>query len=180
MNLASIEQYENDNAITFDVVCKIRSDMIIHGDIHFNIDPQHVKIIRNKHMVDIRYWGHKYSHTPVLISDAFAYGNKKSMAIYCRTYTWILERDLEMKGQYTNAFEIYLTDSILGVVFYTIPGGGSQPELSANKIIDIYANNINDVNILTDNSLHYSLLNSSVRSKNNFAVSIENYETFTE
>ena len=130
-------------------------------------------------MIDIRYWGHFYTDTPLMISDAFAYGNKISMKHYCSTYDWILKNDNILNGNYSQTFEIYLTDSILQHVFYNIPGGGVYPILSSEQIINKYINNPNKITICYLNNVTYTLLPQQIRSKNNFIVDIHNVFNYT-
>lgn len=123
-NMEIIEHFENKNNIKFDIICKTRSDLFVHNPIlEFIIDNPQDIVIHNKHTENIRHWGGIYTDTPLMISDAFAYGNKQSMKIYCSTYKWILENDLLMEGKYLQTFEIYLTDSVLKHVFYKVQGG---------------------------------------------------------
>jgi hypothetical protein len=182
-NIELIENFEKNNNMLFDIICKIRSDMIIKSnDFSFILDNPNEFIIRNKHMQDIRFWGHVYKDTPLMISDAFAYGNKISMKHYCSTYEWILKTDLLLKGYYSQTFEIYLTDSILQYVFYKIPGGENDPSLSKEQIIDKYVNNPNGVKIITLNGcdIDYYLLPCEIKSKNNFIVDINNVFEYTQ
>lgn len=77
-NMEMIEVYEKENNINFDIICKTRSELFLLNDtIEFIVDDPNDLIIRNKHMQNIRHWGHLYNDTPLMISDAFAYGNKK-------------------------------------------------------------------------------------------------------
>lgn len=180
-NFQLIENYENENNCEFDIICKVRSEIMIHGNtIDFIVDNKNDLIIRNKHMMNLRYWGHAYHSTPLMISDAFAYGNKNSMKKYCSTYNFILENDLRLKGLYTHAFEIYLTDSILQHVFYNVPGGGVTPLLTANEIIDKYANNPNNIKIIYIDNVNYCLIHDHIRRVNNFIVNETNVLNYTQ
>ena len=178
-NMELIEKFEINKNIEFDIVCKTRSDIHFINIQDFIVDNKDDIIIRNKHMMDIRYWGHIYRDTPLLISDAFAYGNKKSMKHYCETYDWILKNDLLLKGQYTQAFETYLTDSLLQHVFYNVPGGGQNPVLTREQIINNYLNNPKGIKIVYMNNIRYVLLNQSIRLKNNFVVDKNNFLQYT-
>jgi hypothetical protein len=179
-NYELIDNFENDNNLCFDIICKSRTDNIFNSKINFIKDNKDDLIIRNKHIMDLRYWGHNYYNTPRLVSDCFAYGNKKSMKIYCKTYNWILEKDLELKGLYLHALEIVLTDSILNYVFYNIPGGGQIPILSHDEIINKYNFNSNNIKIIYDDSILYNLIPTQIRSKNNFNVNINNVLEYTK
>jgi hypothetical protein len=158
-NFKNIEAYQIINGIQFDVLCKLRCDMIFHTHLQFIKDESEMCIIRHKHIEGIRYWGHIYKNTPIMVSDCFAYGNFKSMKIFCKTYHWILEKNMELKGQYTHANEIYLTDSILNRVFYNVPGGERVPIVSSEDIVNIYSNNTNNVKIIAlGDNIHYQLM----------------------
>jgi len=178
-NMELIENFEKNNNILFDIICKTRSDIFFTSDINFICDSKDDLIIRNKHIMDIRFWGHFYNDTPVLISDAFAYGNKISMKHYCSTYEWILKNNNILKGNYSQAFEIYLTDSILQYIFYNLPGGGINPLLTRDQIFDKYINNPNKIKIFTLTDVSYTLIPSNIRSKNNFIVDINNVLNYT-
>jgi hypothetical protein len=179
-NIELIENFEKKYNINFDIICKVRSDMITKCDYTFIIDNKDELIIRNKHICDIRYWGHVYNDTPLMISDAFAYGNMKSMKYYTYTYNFILQNDLLMKGNYNNAFEIYLTDSILQHVFYKIPGGEHTPTLTKEEIFYKYNNIPNGCKIYYINDFYYHLLPTHIRSRNNFTVNLDNVFNYTQ
>jgi hypothetical protein len=176
-----IEQFEQKNNINFDIICKTRSDMIsLNDDYTFIVDDKSKLIIRNKHLVPIRYWGHCYNNTPLMISDAFAYGNKQSMKYYVSTYDFILKNDFLMNGEYSQTFEIYLTDSILQYIFYNKPGGDNIPRLTQQEIHFKYNNIPNGCKIYYINDFNYKLLPTKVRSKNNFIVDINNVLNYTQ
>lgn len=180
-NMELIEQFEEKNNITFDIICKTRSDMIsLNNNYDFILDDKSSLIIRNKHIEPIRYWGHCYKDTPLMISDAFAYGNKLSMKYYVSTYDFILKNDILMNGNYSQTFEIYLTDSILQYIFYHIPGGENIPRLKREEIYFKYNNIPNGCKIFYINDFNYNLLPKQVRSKNNFVVDINNVLNYTQ
>lgn len=176
-NMENIENYEIDNNIKFDVICKTRSELFFFNQsIEFTVDEPSSVIIHNKHPLDIRHWGHIYKDTPLMISDAFAYGNKESMKIFCSTYNWILENDFRMNGKYLQTFEIYLTDSILNHIFYTIPGGGHEPKMSKDEIMSIYTRRIK---IIQEDCFIYDLIPIHIRGRNNFVVNKDNVYQYT-
>jgi hypothetical protein len=178
-NMELIEKFEKNNNILFDIICKTRSDIIFTTDVNFICDSKDDLTIRNKHMMDIRYWGHAYDNTPLMVSDAFAYGNKISMKHYCSTYDWILKNDNILKGNYSQTFEIYLTDSILQHIFYNTPGGEVTPLLSREQIINKYINNPNEIKIVYLNNINYILLSEQIRKTNNFIVDVNNVFNYT-
>jgi hypothetical protein len=59
-----------------------------------------------------------------IVSDAFAWGNKKTMTIYCNTYYFVLDKIKEYNGKYYVAFECSLTDNIyfnnLPITYYNL------------------------------------------------------------
>jgi hypothetical protein len=178
-NMELIEKFEEKNNISFDVICKLRSEILFQTDFDFVIDKKEELIIRNKHICDIRYWGHVYNDTPLMISDAFAYGNKISMKHYCSTYDWILKNNLELNGKYSQIFEIYLTDSILQHVFYKIPHGEDIPLLSREEIMHKYIHNPKGIKIVYLNDINYSLIPHHIRTKNNFIIDKNNLFLYT-
>jgi hypothetical protein len=180
-NFSIIEKYQAKNNITFDIICKSRSDIVFKNhDINLIVDNQNDTIIRHRHMMDIRHWGHLYRDTPILVSDSFAYGNYKSMKIYTSTYDWILRNDSNMQGLYAHASELYLTDSILQYIFYNIPGGGHQPRLTKDEVIDKYTNNPHGVKLILDARVEYDVLPANIRGKTNFSVDVDNILDYTQ
>jgi len=129
-------------------------------------------------MCDIRHWGHIFHNIPILVSDAFAYGNKKSMTYYTSTYDFILKNDLLLKGKFINAFETYLTDSILQHVMD--PDRSPTPVISRDEIIYKYNNIPNGCKIHTILNFYYYLLPCNLRSKNNFVVNLDNVFEYTQ
>lgn len=116
-NFNLIEKYEQDNNINFDVICKIRPDMIFNNlnQINFVKDHENSLILYNVDLACTIRW---FGNSPPLVSDAFCFGNKKSMKIYCNTYNWIKEKDIELKGNYNSTFEPYLNDNLFEYLFY--------------------------------------------------------------
>jgi hypothetical protein len=176
-NLELIEQYEIDNNIKFDVICKTRSEIQFITNLDFIIDNEDELILHNKHMESIRYWGHIHKQTPVMISDAFAYGNKNSMKIYCKTYDWILQNN--QSCIYSQTFEIYLTDSILQHIFYNHHGGDGDEPLSYGEIMNKYANNPHKIKINYLDNIHYLIIPEDIRQRNNFTVDKSNVWEYT-
>jgi hypothetical protein len=133
-----IEKYQQDNNMEFDIICKIRPDMKFNNlfDINFIKDEKNSLIINSCIPSCPIYWfGNE--NTPLLVCDAFAYGNFKSMKIYCDTYNWIIEQDKILLGTYDRTFEPYLNESILRCCFDTY----KQQINTTEKIIDKIVNN---------------------------------------
>jgi hypothetical protein len=112
-NFNLIEKYEKDKSRKFDLICKIRPDMtfINLNDLVFTKDEE----------------------------DECCFGNKKSMKIYCNTYNWVKENDIELKGLYNNTFEPYLNDNLFGHVFYN--PFNKNPQLTYKELEDLMVNN---------------------------------------
>lgn len=86
-NLKLIEEYQIKHNINFDIISKLRTDMY-SAPIYLKWDNPDELIIRTT-CTRLRFWGHlpRFSNFPYqMISDAIAYGNIKSMRIYCKTY----------------------------------------------------------------------------------------------
>jgi hypothetical protein len=176
-NFEMIEKYQKDNNINFDIICKIRSDMIFRNfNTNFIKDNSEDKILRYKHLMDIRYWGHVYRNTPTLISDAFCYGNYKSMKIYCNTYEFFKNEYIKSKGIYCPTFELLLTDSLLNytIVMHYI----RNEQLPKNKIFELYNNC--GIKFIIDNNFIYNLPDTNIRSSKNFIVDENNYKDYIQ
>jgi hypothetical protein len=177
-NLELIEKYEIDKNIKFDVICKTRSEIQFRTNVDFIIDNEDELVLHNKHMVSIRYWGHIHQNTPAMISDAFAYGNKNSMKIYCKTYDWILQNN--QSRIYSQSFEIYLTDSILQHIFYNHHGGDGDEPMSYVDIMNKFVNNPHKIKINYLYDLQYTIIPTTIRQHNNFIVDQSNVWKYTQ
>jgi hypothetical protein len=137
-----IDEYEKENNIIFDVISKIRSNMVFFNisDIEFNKDNEDDLILNSIELECSIQW---YANSPILISDSFCYGNKRSMKIYCNTYHWIKQKDIELKGKYDRCFEPYLNENIFGSLFYDSdnPNFTLSYDESKNKM----ENNLNNI-----------------------------------
>jgi hypothetical protein len=139
-----IEKYQHDNNMEFDIICKIRPDMKFNdfSNIIFIKDDKNLLIINScVPQYQIYMFGHK--DTPLMICDAFAYGNFESMQIYCNTYNWIIEQDKILLGTYDRTFEPYLNESILCCCFDTY----KEQINTTEKIIDKFLNNPRNIKI---------------------------------
>jgi|LakMenEpi03Aug12_release.lakeMendotaPanAssembly.Ray.scaffolds.fasta_scaffold79452_2 hypothetical protein len=115
-NFNLIDKYETDTNIKFDVISKIRPDMIFRNlnNIIFTKDDENVLVLHNVDLdCTIRWFG----DSPPVVSDAFCFGNKKSIKIYCNTYNWIKEKDIELSGSYNRTFEPYLNENLFDHLF---------------------------------------------------------------
>jgi len=172
-NFKMIEKYQKDNNIKFDIISKIRSEMEISNlDYNFIKDNEKDLIIRNKHICDIRYWGHIFKKIPILCSDAFAYGNYKSMEIYCNAYKFWKKEFFISNANYSPIFETLLTDSLLNYPC------SKYKIMEKNKLVDLYKNN--KIKFIIDNNFRYELKPVQIRSSKNFVVNESNYEKYVQ
>ena len=182
-NLRLIEEYQRNYNITFDIISKIRSDMIMeYNCIYLKKDAPDLLMIRTAYSFVIS-WGHlpEFALFPYpTISDAFAYGNMKSMRIYCKTYDWILEQNRARNGRYLATFEHLLTDSILNYCIGDHEVIKDTPNITPLELFDIFFNNTNNVKLSYEVDLEYKLLPVEKRSKNNFAVDKTNVLKYTQ
>lgn len=116
-NFNLIEKYEKDNNIEFDIICKLRSDIIFRNlnQVNFHKDDSKELILNN---INLAYTIRAYNMSPPLISDANCFGNKKSMKIYCSTYNFIKNMDIKLNGLYNRTFEPYLNESLYNCLIY--------------------------------------------------------------
>jgi hypothetical protein len=184
-NLRIIEEYQTKNNITFDVISKIRSDMIIQSDIIYlkKDDPDALNIRTS--FTWIYYWGHlnEFSGQQFpfsMISDAFAYGNMKSMRIYCRTHDWTLEQNRLRKGHYHPTFEILLTQSVINYRINDHDDVNNNPNITSEQLLNIFLNNKNNIKIIYEKDINYNLLPIQYRNKNNFVVDKTNVFNYTQ
>ena len=119
-NFNLIEKYEKDNNIEFDIICKLRSDIIFRNlnQVNFHKDDSKELILNN-----INLWCiiRAFNLSPPLMSDAICFGNKNSMKIYCNTYNFIKNMDIKLNGLYNRTFEPYLNESLYNCLFCGIP-----------------------------------------------------------
>jgi hypothetical protein len=111
-NFNLIDNYEKENNFKYDVLCKLRSDLIFKNinDIHFITEEN--KILHSCIPPgEIYIYGWK--HIPMCISDAFAYGNKETMSVYTNTYNYILEQNKEREGNYRINYEPCVTENLI-------------------------------------------------------------------
>jgi len=146
-NFNLIEKYEKDNNIKFDVICKMRSDITFRNlnEVTFHKDDENLLILNN-----INLWCpiKPFGICPPLISDAICFGNKKSMELYCNTYNYIKEKDIEYKGVYNFTFEPYLNESLYdtslyGISYYTrnLTEPSPAPPYTREEYVNIFNNN---------------------------------------
>jgi hypothetical protein len=114
--------YAENNGFEYDYYMKYRSDII---------NQQLPQIIPNKDEILL------YSAIPLcnftscgifkkpIVCDAIAWGNKKTMSIYCNTYSYVLNKIYEYNGKYYVAHECSLTDNIyennIHISYHNVP-----------------------------------------------------------
>lgn len=144
-NFQQIEKYEKYNNIEFDIICKLRSDIIFRNlnQVIFHKDDKDSLILNN---INLACPISAYQLSPPFISDAICFGNKKSMKLYCNTYTYIKEKDIEYKGLYNRTFEPYLNESLYDFPIYGIPEykigiNSENPPYTREQYLDKFINN---------------------------------------
>jgi hypothetical protein len=179
-NLRLIEEYQIMNNMNFDIISKIRSD-ITSSPIYLKWDNPNELVLRTS-LTGISFWGHleQFSKLPYqMISDAFAYGNMKSMRIYCKTYDWTLEQNRLRKGHYHPTFEMLLTQSVINYRINDHDDGNNNPNITSEQLLNIFLNNKNNIKIIYEKDINYNLLPIQYRNKNNFVVDKTNVLTYT-
>ena len=147
-NFNLIEKYENNNNIKFDIICKLRSDIIFQNlnCIVFHKDNENELILNNINLAcQIKAFG----ISPPLMSDAICFGNKKSMKLYCNTYNFIQNMDIKLDGLYNRTFEPYLNESLYNYLFYGDGIMNLLPDISPiskEEFIAIFNHKYNDIN----------------------------------
>lgn len=103
--------FSEKNNIQYDCYMKFRSD-IIDTQIPENIpiEKDNLKLFTNKNICMFTSHG---IHKTDIISDAWAWGNKKTMEVYCNTYNFVLKMNKTYNGKYFIAFEDCITDNIV-------------------------------------------------------------------
>jgi len=115
-------EYADNNNFEYDYYIKYRSDIINIYLPNFN---------KSNDVI------HLHSVTPIcnfisnglinvpIVSDAIAYGNRKTMRIYCNTYDFVIKKNKQYNGKYFIAYECSLTDhiyeNIVPISYFTIP-----------------------------------------------------------
>jgi hypothetical protein len=113
-----IDSYEKETGKIFDVISKIRPDLIFrdYNNIIFKKDsPDDLLLHTCIPLQPIYIYG--YESVPMCICDAFAYGNRKVMEIYTRTYEYILNENKKRNGNFRINYEPSLTESIINFYF---------------------------------------------------------------
>lgn len=104
-------QYAKENNIHYDLFMKFRSD-IAHTSIpelmKFDDETFHLFSI----FPSCHFTSNGIYKVPI-ISDAWVWGNYKSMKVYCNAYDYILRKNKETNGAYFICFESSNTDNVV-------------------------------------------------------------------
>ena len=112
----SIIEYSVANSEKYDVYCKIRPDIIFNNINNLNFQkPKYDTIYSCVPPCPIYF--DRNGRGPICVSDAFAYGDEKSMDIYTKTYDNIIFLNEKMNGKYLINYELCLTESIFRMIF---------------------------------------------------------------
>lgn len=108
LNFKNACNYADENNFEYDCYMKYRSD-IMNSVIPEIVVSDEVKIYCVEPICN--FISNGLFNFPI-VSDAFSWGNRKSMSIYCNTYDYVLGLNKEYNGKYFIAFECSLTDNI--------------------------------------------------------------------
>ena len=115
-------KYADDNNFEYDYYMKYRSDII-------NLTlPNNIENNENIHLhcaIPLCNFISGGLFKKPVVSDAFSWGNRKTMSIYCNTYNYVIKKNKEYDGKYYIAFECSLTDNIyennVSISYFNIP-----------------------------------------------------------
>jgi hypothetical protein len=114
--------YADANGFEYDIYMKYRSD-IINNNLLINVTENNY--IQLNCVIPICNFTSNGLFKKPIVSDAFAWGNRKTMNIYCNTYDYVLKKIKEYNGNYYVAYECSLTDNIyennVPITYYNIP-----------------------------------------------------------
>jgi hypothetical protein len=103
--------YADDNNFEYDLYLKFRSDIIADNIPENIIKPDNNKIHLYNHVPLCNFISGGIYNQPI-ICDAYAWGNRETMKIYCNTYNYVINKINLYNGEYYVAFECSLTDNI--------------------------------------------------------------------
>lgn len=115
-------EYADNNNFEYDYYVKYRSDIINNCLPEFNKISDDIQL---QSVVPICNFMSNGLHRHSIVSDAFAYGNRKTMEFYCNTYDFVIKKNKEYNGKYFIAYECSLTDNIyenkVPISYFKIP-----------------------------------------------------------
>lgn len=103
-------EYADTHGFEYDLYMKFRAD-ICNAIFPDSFPTSEDRILFTAHAPD-QFITNGLHKVPV-ISDAYAWGNRCVMAVYCDTYSFVLEMLRRLDGMYRIAFEDCLADSLL-------------------------------------------------------------------
>ena len=103
--------YADNNNFEYDLYLKFRSDIIANNIPENIIKPNVDKIHLYNHIPICNFISNGLYNKPI-ICDAYAWGNRKTMEIYCNTYNYVINKIKLYNGEYYIGYECCLTDNI--------------------------------------------------------------------
>jgi hypothetical protein len=115
-------EYADKNKFEYDCYMKFRSDIII-DKIPDNLFLPNDNTLHSV-IPEINFTSGGIYRKPI-VSDIIAWGNRQSMIVYCNTYRYVLEKNIQYNGTYYIAGECSLTDNIyennILIKYHSIP-----------------------------------------------------------
>jgi hypothetical protein len=106
-------EYADKNNFEYDYYMKYRSDIInVTIPTFTTLNDDNIHLHCSTPLCNFISGG--IYHKPI-VSDAFSWGNRKTMNIYCNTYDFVIKKNKEYNGIYYIAFECSLTDHMYEV-----------------------------------------------------------------
>lgn len=107
------KKFADHNYFEYDCYFKYRSDLLgvtLPENLPLSTDPNELKIFSPiPNMSFVTHGKHKRQ----TICGAWAWGNRKSMDIYCNTYDYVIDRTNELNGEFFISFECSLVDNLV-------------------------------------------------------------------
>jgi hypothetical protein len=116
--------YEHENGIKYDLYMRFRSDVCntTMPEVFERVEEEENKlysVVPNCDMTGLA------KHKVRIVSDAWAWSNRKTMSVYCDTYNYVLSQLRENNGKYLVHYESGITDIIydnkIPVIYNHIP-----------------------------------------------------------
>jgi len=119
-------KYADNNNFEYDIYLRFRSDIIVDNLTNFNISKINENIlfcvipfykftltptenINGEQINNAFYYYGDMKHYGKYVTSDIAYGNRKTMSIYCSCYDYVLKKNIENKGNYYIHFEYSMT-----------------------------------------------------------------------
>jgi len=104
-------KYADKNGFEYDIYLKFRSDIIANNIPENIIRPSADKTHLYIHIPECNFISLGIYKNPI-VSDIYAWGNRQTMAIYCNTYNYVINKIKLYNGNYIVHGESSLTDNI--------------------------------------------------------------------